>query len=491
MSPIETAAQSTTRHRSGPTRSRPAEDFAPDDVLVFEQKDAVFALVGGSGRGETWAGIVEVDAASSLVGRAWRSGRPLRQSGPRAAHVAGPYHARHAVAVPLGDRHVVVFGGSRPLTAGDSELVRRAAAAVDHTDAVPAHKLLADELELVHAVRSLMAYRPENIADTLRHVATVAAAALSCEIAAVRVEFEGRIVATAINLESGDQAEPAAPLGLHLAETAGMGLPALSQAGASGPDLFGHDVASHITLPIGGDPALGALALAHTTSRPRGFTSLCQRIARAVAEAAELLISQAAAREQLAAERDLLARMSGTDPLTGLANRRVWNDEVEAAVAGPMASPAVVVSSDLDGLKAANDRFGHAAGDALIRAAANLLRSCVRDGDLVARVGGDEFAILLRDADRRTAEQICVRIRRAERLWATGEHRLAPRLSLGYACVQGGDLEAARQAADVAMYTNKRRRAARREAIASLLGNARSDDRGSGGDRPDGRRLAL
>ena len=193
-------------------------------------------------------------------------------------------------------------------------------------------------------------------------------------------------------------------------------------------------------------------------ARARGFTSLCQRIGRAIAESAELLIAQAVAREQLASERDLLARVSGTDPLTGLANRRAWDHEAEAIASGDRAECGFVIVCDLDGLKETNDRYGHAAGDALIRGASNLLQSCVRGSDLVARVGGDEFAVLLRGASSSTAAGIRRRIRRAERQWRVTEFGLTPRLSLGVAEVVDGDLAAALETADARMYADKRRR---------------------------------
>jgi diguanylate cyclase (GGDEF)-like protein len=216
-----------------------------------------------------------------------------------------------------------------------------------------------------------------------------------------------------------------------------------------------------MSLPLGAPPIHGVLALGHARSHARGFTSLCQRIGRAMAESAELLIAQAVAREQLASERDLLARVSGTDPLTGVANRRAWDSETAAVAAQDRSQCGFVIVCDLDGLKETNDRYGHAAGDALIRGASSLLQSCVRGTDLVARVGGDEFAVLLRGASAATAAGIRQRIRRAEGLWRVTEHSLSPRLSLGVAEVVDGDIAAALQTADARMYADKRRRARR------------------------------
>ncbi|TMD30841.1 MAG: GGDEF domain-containing protein [Chloroflexi bacterium] len=446
--------------RTLPRRARGSDTAAaPEDVLVFEQSEAGFSLVGGTGRGTSWAGIVDIARDRSLVSRAWDAGVPLRLAGARPSQVAGPYHAKHAVAVPVGDRHVVVLGSQRAIDLRDTDVLRLAAAAVDRAKGVPADKLLADELELVHALRTLMAYRPENVRDTLRHIATVAAAALSCEVALIRVEREGEPVTEAIGIGPVAKGRLEPGVDPYLAACAEAGEPSVNQASHPDVDIFGIEVASYLTLPIGADPALGALALAHSIDRPRGFTSLCQRIGRAVADAAELLISQAAAREQLAAERDLLARISSTDALTGVANRQAWNDEATRLAAAPPVL-AYVLSCDLDGLKAANDWYGHAAGDALLRATARLLTTSTREGDLVARIGGDEFAVLLRDADAVAARRVRSRIRRAERGRRPTDDGLVPRLSVGLAEVVGNDIEAARHVADARMYADKRRRAA-------------------------------
>lgn len=450
---------------------RAAVQSIADDVLVFEHIDAGFTLVGGTGERAGWAGIVELGVHDDgLVGRAWRRGTAERLGGRQPAHVAGPYYARYAVAVPVGQRHVVVYGSRRPIVASDSQLVRLAATEVDHTDGVSADKLLADELELVHALRALMAYRPTTVRETVRHIATVAGQALSCEVAVIRLEIDGQPLVEGLDLRSSASL-PHPDTSGHLAAVGSE--PRIAQAAVAEPDIFGVAVASHLTLPIAGE-AGGALALGHTVARARGFTSLCQRIGRAIADAAELLISQAHAREQLAAERDLLERLVRTDPLTGGANRRAWDDEVAAWRAGTSHPETHVLSCDLDGLKRVNDRFGHAIGDALIRGASTLLRSSVREGDLVARVGGDEFVVMLSGANAATATAVVARVRRAERASRVTEHGLRLRLSVGVAKVIDGDLEGARCAADLAMYQQKRRRASAGHAHVSVVADRRT-----------------
>ena len=130
--------------------------------------------------------------------------------------------------------------------------------------------------------------------------------------------------------------------------------------------------------------------------------------ASAVALAGQVLRERVARREfavRAALERERsrslelveeLDRQSREDPLTGLANRRAWDESLarECAAAARGQAPLAILLCDVDRLKEVNDRLGHAAGDAVLRAVADVLRLRARDSDLVARIGGDEFAIL-------------------------------------------------------------------------------------------------
>jgi diguanylate cyclase (GGDEF)-like protein/PAS domain S-box-containing protein len=90
-----------------------------------------------------------------------------------------------------------------------------------------------------------------------------------------------------------------------------------------------------------------------------------------------------------------------TDPLTGLGNRRALERVLGAAIqrAAGRARRVAVVAMDLDGFKEVNDRWGHPAGDGVLREVAARLRGCVRERDLVARMGGDEFVLVLTDVE--------------------------------------------------------------------------------------------
>lgn len=446
---------------SQPTTPALATELGADDILVFARHGDGFRVVGGAGRGNGWADIVEIRSDDEpLATRAWRSGLPVRVAGEASSKIVGPYWARHGIVVPLGQDHLVVFGAQDTLNVSDAVIVRAAAQAVAATHGVSAEKLLADELELVHALRALMAYRPENVTDTARHIALVATRALSCDVGAIHVRHgDGGTVAIRVDAAVAEDVRPARPgpdAAAFLDGATGRDGPLVEQAVAGDPRVWEEAVVSRMTLSIGSDPPLGALTLGHAASRPRGFTMLCQRIGRAIAESAELLLSQAIAREQLAAERDLLRRSSLTDSLTGVGNRAAWNEALQAALATRSTSFAVL-SFDLDDLKSVNDRFGHATGDAVLRGAANALLTSIRDGDILTRVGGDEFLVLLPASDERGARRILRRVAANTRSWRVTEYSLEPAMSAGWAVSSEGP-ETVVDRADERMYSVKRRR---------------------------------
>ncbi len=145
------------------------------------------------------------------------------------------------------------------------------------------------------------------------------------------------------------------------------------------------------------------------------------------------------------------------DALTGLYNRAFFERELQR-IQEKKVTPISVVMADVDGLKQTNDQQGHAAGDELLRRAADMLKSVFRDSDALARIGGDEFAVLLPGVD----EKLCAIIRQrvAQRMeHSRKEDTPAVRMSLGSATAResSGLLEALKMA-DEAMYEEKMRR---------------------------------
>lgn len=122
-------------------------------------------------------------------------------------------------------------------------------------------------------------------------------------------------------------------------------------------------------------------------------------------------------------ELDRLRRLSVTDETTGILNKRGFNGSLERALARVRRSgeSGLLMLIDLDAFKQINDRYGHQAGDLVLASIATVLRRNIRETDTVARIGGDEFAVILSDADpgkgMRKAEQLEAAINRVEVPW--------------------------------------------------------------------------
>ena len=167
--------------------------------------------------------------------------------------------------------------------------------------------------------------------------------------------------------------------------------------------------------------------------------------------------------ERKALEAQLVHR-SLHDSLTGLPNRTLFTDRLRHALERGHRehTPTCVLVIDLDGFKAINDALGHAAGDAVLVAFADRLRSVLRASDTAARLGGDEFSIVCENTDRADAEVLADRLRRGvqEPLVLEGT-TVQLGMSIGIGSVPGGTqpdevLERLVREADDAMYAAKR-----------------------------------
>lgn len=148
--------------------------------------------------------------------------------------------------------------------------------------------------------------------------------------------------------------------------------------------------------------------------------------------------------------------LSTHDSLTGLANRFAF-DEALARLDERGPHPVGVLMVDLDELKRINDENGHAAGDTMLRRVAEVLRSTFRADDVVARIGGDEFAVLTSGRDAQSVEALGTRLADAVQQHNREVDATPLRLSIGVAVAEsGGSIAAALQDADARMYTMKR-----------------------------------
>ena len=217
--------------------------------------------------------------------------------------------------------------------------------------------------------------------------------------------------------------------------------------------------------PVGGPPPP---AVAKTDSA--AFLGVPEaELTLAVRGAIQTLIAEI---DQLRGEvRRLMSRLTEAegladrDALTPLLNRRAFVRELGRVrtFAQRYGSPASLVYFDLDGFKAINDRFGHAAGDAALKAVAERLTANVRESDIVGRMGGDEFAVILVQADQPTAEAKAATLADAieREPLAVGDMSAPIRLSFGVREIAAdSDPETLIAEADAAMFVAKRQRKA-------------------------------
>ncbi|MEO7939812.1 MAG: GGDEF domain-containing protein [Burkholderiaceae bacterium] len=159
-----------------------------------------------------------------------------------------------------------------------------------------------------------------------------------------------------------------------------------------------------------------------------------------------------------------LEKLSLEDTLTGIPNRRnfeLYASELLRSATEP-GLPLCVALIDVDKFKHINDTFSHQVGDEVLKRIAQILRSHVREDDMAARLAGDEFVIVFKNAGLVVARQVCARIADAVQAfdWSSIADGLQARISVGVAAAQAGDtVEALTHRSDAAMYRNKKQRA--------------------------------
>jgi diguanylate cyclase (GGDEF)-like protein/PAS domain S-box-containing protein len=162
------------------------------------------------------------------------------------------------------------------------------------------------------------------------------------------------------------------------------------------------------------------------------------------------------ARQALQAANAKLRQQVITDHLTGLHNRRGFEEALAGAPGGRMASLLLI---DLDHFKHINDRLGHKAGDMVLAEVGRRLPRQIRDGDFVARIGGDEFGIIMHHADRALAERTAARIvKQLGTVYEVDGAFAQIGASVGVSCSEEGDVSLRELVcrADDALYAAKR-----------------------------------
>jgi diguanylate cyclase (GGDEF)-like protein len=278
----------------------------------------------------------------------------------------------------------------------------------------------------------------------------------------------------------------------------GRGEPVLVEDWTLAPEHLRHDAeltdngtGSLIAVPLIEDGAvIGLLSVRHR--RPGAYSDADLHVMQQLAEQVAAAIADALAFEDLEnyrqrledrvaerteeleqANRDkerlitalrersrTLERESQEDPLTGIANRRHFTQRLgaEIEVALTVGQPLTLAVADLDHFKSINDRLGHAVGDEVIRQSAALMRRLCRSTDLVARIGGEEFALILPGMTHKVAIGFCEKLRRAVEShdWEALHPELSVTLSIGLAQWDGfAEVSELLEAADVRLYRAK------------------------------------
>jgi diguanylate cyclase (GGDEF)-like protein len=217
---------------------------------------------------------------------------------------------------------------------------------------------------------------------------------------------------------------------------------------AGDPETGGEPLA----IPLGGEGAqIGLLLL---TPQQHDFSDDSRELAYWLASQARTALENASMHKRLEIE-------AVTDGLTALPNRRQFEEKLESEIARVerLGGTLALVVADLDGFKQVNDRFGHLAGDEVLRAFADVLREEVRDIDTAARHGGEEFALLLPGTGLEGAERVAERIRAAVEARRVATFRgdiVSVTASFGVAAYPGSpDADALFAAADEALYQAK------------------------------------
>ncbi|HYP66783.1 MAG TPA: diguanylate cyclase [Thiobacillaceae bacterium] len=158
-----------------------------------------------------------------------------------------------------------------------------------------------------------------------------------------------------------------------------------------------------------------------------------------------------------------IRQLSLRDPLTGLANRRFLHENEKQLIAGAKRSRGqmAVLVVDLDDFKAVNDRYGHAAGDEVLKASAERMKRLVREADVIARFGGDEFVIVLEQVDdaeaaREVAGRVVDSLGQPVPLLGGGTASVGASVGIAMCCFGGETLDDLLRKADAALYAAKR-----------------------------------
>jgi hypothetical protein len=287
-----------------------AAAVAARDLFVLRRvSGTTFVHFGGAGRGEGWAGLVQLEVGEEDAFRdALATGEPVRVGSGEVERIFGPYYAPAAAFVPVTQDVVVVLGSGDPAfrDIADDELARASRTAAEAVGEVTPAKRLADELEVLEALRDLVAVDDTWALDrVLEHVAATSAAALSCEVGIVYLERNDRVGWSERGWTVPSDGAALAAAMRELLERTRFPHCEQDAAGNPLPPPLDEGVRSYYLLELAGQ-ASGLLLLLHTDAAPRGFTLLCRRLGLHLADTASSVVGVALTRDFVAREANRL-----------------------------------------------------------------------------------------------------------------------------------------------------------------------------------------
>ncbi|HET8673144.1 MAG TPA: diguanylate cyclase, partial [Thermoleophilaceae bacterium] len=383
----------------------------------------------------------------------------MRVAAPGFASPELPGEGRvHTLTVPLV-HGVMILGrrDGRDFTPGDAQMLSALSGLVDLILPLERRRNLLEQLSAVQEAITSQA----PLQEVFETIAEAAGRLLDAEFVAVRVmdsDDPSRMSTPAVIGHSRQMVE-ALRYGTVVAGATAAApergklvvVDDYQSAPGARPEAIAEGVTTSMAVPLHEHGTVIGSLVVSSCETGRRFNGPDQEMLVAFAEHASLALAAARTGDTL--------RQALTDPLTGLANRTLFMDRLDHALAraARKGTSVTVIFVDLDRFKLVNDTLGHAAGDALLVEVAKRIRGCLRRAETAARLGGDEFAILLDDlsgeiAAAHVAERLGDALR--EPFWA-GDRELFPTASVGIASGAVENAETVLRNADAAMYRAK------------------------------------